>query len=463
MAKRDRILGSFPAFFRARDATKLLHDVVTELAAPLEEGEAHLLRIQRAHRILVAEDARDILRLAGVLNLNAFHFEDLQGETTLAYSAQLQLMRDRVRRIAIIHLKGLGTPWAVMEAAAIFLTAKIVPEREGEPLISHLDDRHRSHKAAIEFASPGAPRDRIFLHEELYRRQKVEPVERWQLNSWIAQATHPEPASARFVIQGHGDGTVRPSVFCPATGEGLSFDGIVPDGSTLVLDSRVGALLDDAPVDDWLVTFKGGVHDFSRCDAAQLAIERGGRSDTPFLGDLEDLTVSAVRSPVPTPSIPAGRSEWFYKVAVGVYEGSDFDLAVFDPPTEPIGLFDRDLEFGGCVFDYPAAGITGMGWDESIPCAFKLLLPPPADAPASASPIPNYVSRVSAVLPRFRAAGVRAIVDTAKDGWILGESVIRAESAAEGNGLARHATRLRDAAADRFVALDSASGGGMSA
>ena len=163
------------------------------------------------------------------------------------------------------------------------------------------------------------------------------------------------------------------------------------------------------------------------------------------------------------PSVPAGRSEWYYKVAIGVYGGSDFDLAVFDPPAEPIGTFDGDLEYDACVFDYPAAGVAGMGWDESIPCAFRLLLPRADDAPPSASTTPNYVSRISAVLPRFRAAGVRAIVDTAKDSWILGDSVIRDESAAEENGLGRHATRLRDAAADRFVAQDFTSGAGTSA
>jgi hypothetical protein len=464
MAKRDRILGCFPSFFRTRDASKLLHDVVTQIAHPLEEADTHLLRIQRAHRLLVAEDANDIVRLAGALNLTPFHFEDLKADPSLSYEARLQLMRERVRRLAAVHLKGLGTPWAVMEAAAIFLAARIVPERDGELLIAHLDDQHLSHKAVIEFATPDTRRERIYLHEGLYHRRKVEPSECWQLNSWIAQNTNPEPVPARFVLQGVSDHTVRPSIFCPATGEGLWFNGVVPEASTLVIDRETGALLDDEPVDDWLVSFKGGIHGFSRSDAAPFVTEHGGRAQTPFSGALEDVVTSAVRTPVPPPTVPMGRSEWFFKVAEGLYDESDFDVAVFDPPTEPIGIFDSDLSYDGCVFDHPGAGVVGMGWDESIPCSFKLLLPPQqADGDGSQPAGLNYLSRISAILPRFRAAGIRAIVDTAKDAWILGESVVRDSAATKGNGIVRHSTRLHDRSADRFVPLDSTTEVGTSA
>jgi hypothetical protein len=464
MAKTDRILACFPSFFRTRDTTKLFHEVVTRLAQPLEEADTHLFRIQRAHRLLVAEDAEDIVRLAGALNLTAFHFEDLENDTSLTYAARLSLMRDRVARVARLHLLGLGTPWAVMEAASIFLSARIVPEREREPLIAHLDDRHLSHKAVIEFGTPDARRERIYLHEGLFRRRKVEPSERWQLNSWMAQNTNPEPAPARFVLQGVSDHTVRPSIFCPATGEGLWFNGVVPEGRTLIIDRESGALLDDQPVDDWLVAFKGGLNDFSRSDGAVFVTERGGAARTAFFGALDDITVSAIRTPVAPPAVPTGRAEWFFKVAEGLYDGSDFDLAVFDPPAEPIGIFEGDLSYDGCVFDYPGGGLVGMGWDESIPCAFKLLLPPrPDEGGGTPQAGPNDVSRISAILPRFRAAGIRAIVDTAKDAWILGESVIRDSGATGGSGLTRRSTRLHDESADRFVPLDSTTEAGSPA
>src|SRR5688500_17442628 len=128
MAKADRILGLLPSFFRAADPNTLFREVVTALSAPIAEADTLLFRIQRAHRVNVAEDAGDVARLAGLLDLDAQHFEDIHDDPALAYSERLDLMRARIRRIARLHLVGLGTPWAVLEAAAIFLNAEIVPE-----------------------------------------------------------------------------------------------------------------------------------------------------------------------------------------------------------------------------------------------------------------------------------------------------------------------------------------------
>src|SRR5262245_35561821 len=127
MAKADRILDLMPSFFRAKESTKLFREVVAALAAPIEEADSLLFRIQRAHRLNVAERTEDIVRLAGALDLDAGHFEDLINDGALTYERRLDLMRERVRRIARVHLTGLGTPRAVLEAAAIFLNAEIVP------------------------------------------------------------------------------------------------------------------------------------------------------------------------------------------------------------------------------------------------------------------------------------------------------------------------------------------------
>jgi len=535
MAKRDRVLRCFPSFYRTMDRTKLFTDVVTNLAQCLEEADAHLFRIQRAHRLKVAEHSEDIVRLAASLNLTPFHFEDLLSDKSLSYDARLDLMRSRTQRIARLHLLGLGTPWAVLEATAIFLNGRIVPERSGEPLIAHLDGEYYSHQAMVEFANRAekiaalnaalqtdldaggavsdalknalvsldlpvhgklvldviergsewnitsqadgrvygirkeqgalniytAPRERIYLHEGLFHRRKVEPVERWQLNSWVLANSNVDPAPARLVIEGVSDHTVRPSIFCVATGEGIWFDGVVPPGKTLVIDPLNGAELDGEPVDDWLVSFKGGIHDYARSDSAAFVTEHVGAASAPFLGEMEDVIASAIRTPPPLPKVPVGRSEWAFKVAEGIYGASGFDLAVFEPPSEPVGQFDGDFDFDACVFDFPAAGIAGMGWDESIPCAFKVLLPPqPAQETSlqQGAAAPNSVSRVGAILPGFKAAGIKAIVDTARDAWILGESILRQSSASDGDGVARRATYLRNPYADRLVPLDAVTG-----
>lgn len=458
MAKSDRILDFFPAFYRAADRTKLLHEVTRALAQPLEEADTHLFRIQRAHRLKVAEHADDIIRLAAALNLTTFHFEDILGDQALDYNQKLALMRERSQRIASVHLRGLGTPWAVIEAVAIFLNATVVPERPGDPFIKHIDTEAFSHRATIELKQlPDKPRDQIYLHENPLRRSKVEPTERWQINSWNIENRNFEASQLRLAIRGVSDHTILPSVFCPDTDEGVLFNGIVPDGKTLVIDQAGGAMLDGWPVDEWLVYFKGGTFDFGRSNGSAFVAEQGG-SATRFDGDIESITSHPFRRRVPVPVAPSGRSQWIFKVAEGLFDGNDFDFSAYATHPEPIGAYDGDFSFDMSVFDYPAAGVVGMAWDERIPCSFKLLLPSnlPQSGGEKAQPV-NHVSRVGSILPRFKAAGIRAFVDTAKGTWILGESLIRSSAAAGGEGVELHATRLHNQNADILVPLDTES------
>lgn len=548
MPKTDRILNYFPWYYRATDHTKLLCEVVRLLAQPFEEADTHLFRIQRSHRLKVAEHEKDIMRLAAVLNLTEFHFEDILTDETLDYNQKLDMMRERIQRIARVHMIGLGTPWTVMEAAAIFLNATIVPDRPGDPMIKHIDENSFSHKAVIEFKnlpqflfslesefdpaniiSPGLreafqnhgillsedttvlmgnkvdtwllddqknrrkyllekdnnklnvsliPRDRIYLHENPVHRKKVDLKERWQMNSWTIENESSDASQIKLVIQGVGEHTVLPCIFCPDTEEGVIFNGIVPDGKMLVIDEVNGALLDNYPVDEWVVYFKGGIFDFSNVNETSFGEEQGD-SLIPFDGDFEKIVAPPFRRRKTVPTAPVGRSEWRFKVAEGVYDGNDFDFSVYatnldeenpDPRNPlPIGIYDHDFNFDNCVFDFPARGIVGMAWDERIPCSFKLLLPPNVPGRQSqnaepettsseggngeAKPI-NYVGWIGNILPRFKAAGVRAFVDTSKDAWILGESVIRNADASDGEGVGLYATRLLNPMTDIFVPLD---------
>jgi len=88
-----------------------------------------------------------------------------------------------------------------------------------------------------------------------------------------------------------------------------------------------------------------------------------------------------------------------------------------------------------------------------VPFAFKLLLParipvlPPA---AGAQPV-NYVGRIGTIIPQFKAAGVRAYVDQAKDTWILGESALRDRAATQGEGVEFHSAIVRSPWTELFV------------
>src|SRR4029453_3317320 len=185
MSKAARIVSYFPSFYRATQHTKLLYDVVARLAGPLEEVDTLLFRIHRADPLNVAEQAGNMFRLAATLRLTPFHFEDLLADHTLPYADKLARMRTRVARVARVHLAGLGTPWAVLEAAAIFLDATLVPERPGASLIRHVDEDAFSHVALVEFSHlPDRPRERLYLHENPLLRRKEEPMARWPLHAW---------------------------------------------------------------------------------------------------------------------------------------------------------------------------------------------------------------------------------------------------------------------------------------
>jgi hypothetical protein len=477
MAKADRIVSYFPSPYQARRQTKLLYDVVSKLAGPLEEFDTHLFRIQRAHRLKVAEHAEDIVRLAAALNLTPFHFEDILSGPDLSYEDRLARLRERVWRIAQVHLVGLGTPVAVLEATAIFLDATLVPERPGDALIKHLDDGGFSHVARIEFGHlPDKPLERLYLHENPLVRRKEEPTARWPLTFWSIENRSADDVPVTLSIQGVDGRTVLPTIFCPDTGEGIVFNGVVPDGKTLLIDAANGARLDGTSVDEWLIYYRGGIFNFSSVASAPAVVQEG-QEGTPFDGDV--ATASSEYQPRRSvPRARAGASRWYFDVARGIYDGSAFDDAIYDVLPDPIGAFDGDFSYDACVFDYPANAIAGMAWDERLPCAFKLLLPayvPPTKQQfAGPSPVsvggpqtppagtattpgtgtgaaPNYLGRVGGILPRFKAAGVRGYVDSARDAWILGESVLRGKAATDGEGLAFHATRVRDAQSDLFV------------
>jgi hypothetical protein len=465
MSKTERVLGQFPAFYQALEPYKLLHGVVRALAQPLEEADTHLFRIQRAHRIKVAEQAEDLIELSKALNLDRFIYEDLLEDPSLGYAEKLEWMRARAKRIAQIHLNGLGTPWAILEMAAIFLDAEIVRDTTDSPLIWHIDPSRFSHRATIEFGRLSEkPRARLYLHENPFRRKKIDIADRWPLNHWTVENTGSEPSPIRFVIRGEQDRTVLPGVFSPDASQGFAFNGIVPSGSTLVIDAEDGATLDGEPVDDWVAFYQGGFYDFDAWDRETFLYEQPADLQ-PLNSQNEEIISQPLRRKKNVPQLPLGRSEWVFTVPHGVWNGSRFDFAVYFTQTYAIGLYDQESRFDGCVFAYPSNGAVGMAWDERIGCAFKLVLPPKGspeppgggDQPAenrtagSGPPVPEALDRIAALLPRFKAAGVRAFIDRGQDAWILGESILRSAEAQETEGIQIHATKLQDERIDQII------------
>jgi hypothetical protein len=450
MGKAAAVLDVLPAVYGTRDGRKLMAEAVAALAAPLEAADSELFRIQRAHRLTVAPHARDIVNLAAALDLSDFHFEDLL-VAPVDHDVRLALMRERVRRVARLHLVGLGTPWAVVEAAAIFLGAVVV----GEPLLRRLDADGLSHRATLEFPqAAGRPRETLVLHENPFRRLKADLAPRWPGDGWTIESADPDVGPVRLAIRGVGERTVLPTVFCPALPGGIVFNGVVPDGETLVIDQDTGATLDGRDVTPWLVVYRGGMYDHVDADGAPFAVGDEQRLE-PFgaAGRAgEPPPWARPRALLPRP--PLGRTTWHFSVGQGVYDADDFGEAVLDPPEAPVGRFDEDPPLDACVYDVPASGHVGMAWDERVGCAFKLLLPahvPAGDGGVSGD---SLAGRIAAILPRFRAAGVTAYVDAAADGWELGRGVLRTRDAGAGEGVDFHSVRLVARGDEDLVQLD---------
>lgn len=456
MARYERVLDLLPSFFAARRPS-LLREVVRELMLPVDEADTHLFRIQRSHRVLLAEHADDLVRLAAALNLNPFHFEDVLAARGVPYERRLEVVRERVRRVARVHLDGLGTPSALLEAAAVFLNARAVASASDGSLVQFVDASHFSSEAIVEFPwGPPDARARITLHEHPIRRSKVAPADRHDLDTWTVNNAAVEPARMRVVVEGVADRTVVPALFCPSAATGLWFNGVVPAGSTLMIDDGAGATLDGRPIDDWVVHFAGGVYEFADWDAARYVVETGG-DQPPFDGDFERLVVPPFQRPALVPSVPVGTSQWYFTVASGIADGASFDYSVSAPPDLPVGVFDADQAFDAAAYEYPANGRVGMAWNERMPCAFKLIVPRRIPALAAAADAPWVdidLGRLGKLVPRFKPAGVRAFLDTARDAWVLGEAVLRDAAAADGAGIDTHPTTVGDRDAELLVPFD---------
>jgi hypothetical protein len=137
------------------------------------------------------------------------------------------------------------------------------------------------------------------------------------------------------------------------------FNGVVPDGETLVIDQDTGATLDGRDVTPWLVVYRGGMYDHVDADGAPFAVGDEQRLE-PFgaAGRAgEPPPWARPRALLPRP--PLGRTTWHFSVGQGVYDADDFGEAVLDPPEAPVGRFDEDPPLDACVYDVPASGHVG--------------------------------------------------------------------------------------------------------
>ena len=455
MARAEKIIGLLPCIYGAGDRTKLINKVVRDFASPMDEADGHLFRIQRAHRIDVAENLGDLIRLAALLRLGPEYFEDLVELATTDYKTALERLRQRIRRLAGLHLGGLGTARAILESSAILLDAEILGNAEGGDITRITQDGF-SHKIYVQLPNrPNGETDQIALHENPVRRVRQDLLARWPLDGWAIENKNVTQAPARFVVKGIADRTLQPSVFCSETDTGFLFNGVVPDGSVLVFDQYGSATLDGKPVDDWVIRFDGGVVGFDSVYSAAVSVDHGEAGE-PFNGDVERLGNSASRSKKPPLTLATGRTNWHFDVASGVYQGSRMDYCIYDIHPDPVGTFE-DQRFDECVFDYQAHAEVGLSWNERVHCAFKLVVPQyfgPDSEVRDRDAAGRYANLIGQFVSRFKAAGIRAYVSPDRDAWIIGKSRLRAMDALEGEGASFRRPLLWREQTDRTLPFD---------
>lgn len=452
MAKAEKVIGLMPCIYNANDPSKLLNKVIRDLAEPLDEVDGHLFRIQRAHRINVAENLGDLIRLAALLRLGPEYFEDLVEISNSDYEGALDRVRNRIKQLAGIHLRGLGTPRSILESTSVLLDAEIIGA------ISNVSPDGLTHKVTIQLPEqPGGETDQIVLHENPLRRMKQHPVKRWPLDGWAVNNRNVSLSHMRFAIKGIGDRTILPSVFCSETDTGFLFNGVVPDGSVLLFDQFGSASIDGKPVDDWIIRFNGSVVGFDGVDASAVAVDHG-KPGTPFNGDLSRLTTRPAVSKKPPLTLATGRTNWHFGINLGVYQSSCVGYCIYDTYRAAVGTFD-DHRFDESVFDYEAHGEVGYAWNENVHCAFKLIVPQYTDSDDTEKDRDDtgrYVDRIGKFVSRFKAAGIRAYVSAERDAWVLGKSKIRSLNSTEGAGASYERPLLWREYMDRTLPFDTA-------
>jgi len=447
-----KILSRFPAFIRTEQAGKVLTDVAAALGKDLDEAERLLFGIQRAHRVAVVEEERDLFQLVALLGLQRadfvvlrrlyergfFHAQmqepaDDRAKETQAYALYLDAFKQAVLRIVAVMLEGCGTIWALLEGAAILLGAETIVE-PGTERVEHPDaqlphggflHRTRVKYRLIEDEQIVTKTGFIYLLENPIVDKTNEDKERRQRERFRVKRGGFFHGPAAVQVTGVADRTVLPLVINLSTHEGVGFRRALAEGERLLfaLDGR--AYLDGVEVTADCYFFRGALADGSPFDEIKtedtfVTVQPAGALDRnyprPVLSPVEQLPALTLR---------LGESDWRFSVQEGAFDASGFAEAVFALPDDTTALNAL-----------PPSGKVQVRWREHEPFAVSLLLP--ADLQSLSEALfdgQDLRKLVRAGLERFRAAGIRIDVNYFDEHWVLDHSILRDFAAQTGEGI----------------------------
>jgi len=482
-----KILSRFPSFMRAPAPDKVLASAAGALGAEMDEGERLLMRIQRAHRLAVSEEERDILALAALCDLQEADFfilEQLrrhdyfatlvpappagarpltaQQREAAAYGLFLAGLKEGVRRTIGVLLDGCGTLWALLEGTAILLDAdRLAADGAPDPAvrtIEHLDDRlvHGGfvHRIAIGYrrwdaGKAAEGKGHIYLVENPIVDRSTSDTGRRQHETFRARRSGFFDGPVAVVVTGVGHRTVKPMVINESGHHGFVFDGALEAGQklTYTLDGQV--LLDGTDVTARATFFEGGLFAHAGTPISRFApapppppspsppgavADNAAPAATPQHGLDRNFPRAALSpvSPLPPLGLKLGESLWRFSVEEGAFDASTFDDAVYALPADAAAL--------GAL---PPSGRVQLLWKENEPFAASVLIPADLASLSEAHVVEGDIpSLIRAGLERFRAGGIRLDVSYFDAEWILAKSVLRSLAAPPGPGVSFDATGL---------------------
>jgi hypothetical protein len=373
----------------------------------------------------------------------------------------LALRREVVRGVVLAHRLGNATTTSLLTAAAAYVGLRVEAVEHTEERWWHVAtcrDSLRLH-APLDPAEPGAGsyeveplEDLLALEENPFRNADIEPTARRHGQGFqvVRGGIDDPPATVR--VLGVGARTQRPMVVDCDAGDGLVFEGSVPEGSELRFEASGRVSLDGADVTGSSWTFHGAV--FAAADSpvpgrdfrfpgapprgTPTPPEREARfvTTSPLPDALQDDAPFPHGAPTISPVVlRRGLSRWrvFVRPAHTFGAGGAADDGAGSwgaPPRHKAGRFDQavfvaaDGQAGTTAGD-PSFRI-GFAWEEREPFAVRVLLPrrfSVLDDDAGT----RVREPLRRLLDRHRAAGVDVRVEYADPRWALGAGVVRDE------------------------------------
>ena len=313
MGRSRAILARFPAHFEAAREGKRLDDVTQALALDLDTLSAALARVRRAHRLLDADELRDLLRIAGVHGITSAELailfarfdlarslvDDAAGsdpaaeqllalwgiavpaprlprytprESVVAFARRavandvfLDAIRTRIRTICAAHARGNGTIDSVLTGAANALDLEIAAVQHSPDRYLHVADVvDRLRIAHPQEADGKAVRREFDPAEErlLVEENPLSPVrtsdegrKHGDLFSILRRGFERE--TLRVIITGVEQRTLGPVLVNRDEGHGVGFVGAVPSESTLAFTEEGRVTLDSADVTSMAYAWQG--------------------------------------------------------------------------------------------------------------------------------------------------------------------------------------------------------------